>query len=536
MGRFIRRSIRGYVLASSLAAILVSGCYNPPSRTNTDSDAQVQRDGHAEYDEGNDKQDGPEVPYDAGVDAPLDSGNDSKVYDSGADVGNDNYIPDMGVDSTLPVDAGVDTTVSYDGSIAADTTVPYDAGIDTSVSPDGSVFPDGFIIIFPDAGADGLTDMGPDIGLDGLVTADLGIDAPGILPDIGIDAPPVLPDIGIDSYIPPDIGIDIPIVSQCTPPAQELRACSTDIGECVAGTETFDCLPNGSGGGYWQSLNDCTGVFGTSEDRDASGSCTLADLNGKDDDCSGTLDEICTVLVPAGSYFIGYDSAVNPSTQGDEAAHTVVLGPTDMKLFKYETTVGQYRECVAQGGCTVPINLTSWTDAGYYDNPAKANYPVIHVDWNQADAYCTWAGGRLPTEVEWEAAARGTDHRTYPWGNADLIDCSTMVNAFFNLGCTTDVTEVGSFPDGASPYGAMDLAGNVEEWVRDWYAAYDLGDLNNPTGPVLGANKVYRGGKWSTTLAGKRALFTYTRASSTINFEGIARGFRCIYVDPENIN
>ncbi len=151
-------------------------------------------------------------------------------------------------------------------------------------------------------------------------------------------------------------------------------------------------------------------------------------------------------------------------------------------IYQYEVTNAQYRACVEAGVCN-----------GSLDNYPENEKPAIYISWYQAEDYCTWAGGGLPTEAEWEKAARGTDGRTYPWGEA-----SPNCNLAQYYGCGGETVTVGSFPEGASPYGALDMAGNVWEWVADWYGAdyYETSPDENPVGPGSGERRVLRGGSW----------------------------------------
>ena len=219
------------------------------------------------------------------------------------------------------------------------------------------------------------------------------------------------------------------------------------------------------------------------------------------------------VYVPEGSFEMG-------STTGDDDEKPVRQVYLDAYwIDKYEVTNGQYKQCVAAGACTQPFSPRSAMRSSYYGGTSYPSYPVINVEWNQAQAYCQWAGGNLPTEAQWEKAARGTDARTYPWGN----NSPNWMLANYN-GTKLDTVEVGSYPQGASPFGALDMAGNVWEWVRDWYGDYDPNETSNPNGPVSGTSRVLRGGNWWTWSKFIRASYRYRFNPS---YQDVLIGFRC---------
>jgi formylglycine-generating enzyme required for sulfatase activity len=163
----------------------------------------------------------------------------------------------------------------------------------------------------------------------------------------------------------------------------------------------------------------------------------------------------------------------------------------------------------------------------YYGTSQYADFPVIFVDWYMAKAYCDWAGRRLPSEAEWEKAARGTDGRIYPWGNKLSCKQANYNYNGKNGGCVGDTTAVGSYPSGASPYGAMDMAGNVSEWVNDWFSDtyYQHSPLRNPSGPTSGDQRVLRGSSWNDLPVDVRSTFR-SRSDPDVKASSVI-GFRC---------
>jgi len=215
------------------------------------------------------------------------------------------------------------------------------------------------------------------------------------------------------------------------------------------------------------------------------------------------------LTIPAGCFEMG--DHFGDGDFNEDPVHNVCISAFEMDV--HEVTNAEYAECVADGSCSVPHDTASLTRPAYYGNPAYGGFPIIWVSWTQALDYCTWARKRLPTEAEWEYAARGgLPGKRYPWGGdsancEDDISCEDACYARYDSTddcwnhcidgvCENDTHPVGTYEPNA--YGLHDMAGNVWEWVQDWYDPdyYAVSPVQDPLGPADGSVRVFRGGSW----------------------------------------
>ncbi|MBA3533866.1 MAG: SUMF1/EgtB/PvdO family nonheme iron enzyme [Ardenticatenales bacterium] len=243
------------------------------------------------------------------------------------------------------------------------------------------------------------------------------------------------------------------------------------------------------------------------------------------------IDDMTLVFVPAGEFLRG-------SVDGDTAAKDDEKPQRTLSLDAFwidqtEVTNAMYERCVADEKCQPPDPTGSATRERYFDDADFADFPVINVRWNDAGAYCTWAGRRLPTEAEWEKAARGTDGQLFPWGDEEatgerLNFCDQNCSFDYKNGNIddgfSDTSSVGSYPEGISPFEALDMSGNVWEWVNDSYQAdyYTVAPDINPPGPEISNDKVHRGGAWNDIVRSVTA-----RGVLGANERQPFLGFRC---------
>ncbi|MBP5201977.1 formylglycine-generating enzyme family protein [bacterium] len=244
------------------------------------------------------------------------------------------------------------------------------------------------------------------------------------------------------------------------------------------------------------------------------------------------------VLIPGGEFEFGAPEGTPTGLTEEDEGLKQSEGTNTVKLSayyidKYEVSNSQYRLCQDAGVCTEPYDVTSIMYQNYYYNATYAGFPVIWVSYNQAATFCQWAGKKLPTEAQWEKAARGKTMRTYPWGDkepADNIE-ATQANHTALFG---DVTSVMWGDDGVSPYGVYNMAGNVAEWTDTWYnidsyyqKRTDGVVIEDPIGPSDSPTqeKVIRGGSWVSL---EDEITTYSRDKAFPNYRYYNLGFRCV--------
>ncbi len=346
-----------------------------------------------------------------------------------------------------------------------------------------------------------------------------------------------------DLYVCASDGAGYSLFREC-PNGCESSACMNCVAKCgasecgmdpVCGTQNCGTCGDGYSCQSGECVKDaCVPACGASE-------CGLDPVCGTQNcgNCTGT--DVCVAgecvwqvgdytvscsggecLVPAGSFWMGCNSAVDSNCYSDESPyHEVTL--SGYYMDKTEVTVDAYGECVTAGSCTAPSTGGScnWGVSG------RGGHPVNCVNWTQAREYCAWVGKRLPTEAEWEKAARGTDGRKYPWGN-ETATCEYAVMYEGGNGCGTGSTwdVCGKSPSGDSPYGLCDMSGNVWEWVSDWYDSdyYTNSPSSNPTNTVSGSYRVIRGGSFAYTAHNLRAS---GRSGDYPSDYYVNLGFRC---------
>ena len=214
------------------------------------------------------------------------------------------------------------------------------------------------------------------------------------------------------------------------------------------------------------------------------------------------------VYIPGGPFLMGSDSAADPAAQEDEQPQQSITLP-GFWIMRTEVTNDQYAACVSAGACTEPNNR-------HWAKPTDAELPVTDVSWDQANAYAQWLGGRLPTEAEWEKACRGTDARIYPWGNESPKPEHANWDGI-------EAKPVGSFPEGASPYGALDIVGNADEWTSSLYVPYPYDATDGREDAQADGHRVLRGTSWHSLDVHIRCAFRDENDPAQTNYR---TGFR----------
>ncbi len=320
------------------------------------------------------------------------------------------------------------------------------------------------------------------------------------------------------------------------PPLPELltmEASTTEPGtETDHGTsEEQDRSSDGSTG---PSLGCGDGKIGPGEDCDGDhgdatceslgyteGTLTCANCTFDASDCGPAAG---MVLIPGGVFQMG-------SLDSEDEQPVRLVQVDTFWIDVLEVTVAEYTECVNAGACVSP---SMGDDYNYY-TAGREDHPINGVNWQQSVYYCSWADGgmkRLPTEAEWEKAARGPAGNIYAWGDEPEPGCDRVVMGPAGEGCGAGSTwPVGGKPSGASTYGVLDMAGNVQEWVADWYGMYETTSTDNPTGHADGTQRVLRGGHWKDPLSTSFRGAVRVPASPSSDIDS-TMGFRCARTPP----
>ncbi len=240
------------------------------------------------------------------------------------------------------------------------------------------------------------------------------------------------------------------------------------------------------------------------------------------------IDGAVMLHIPSGEFVMGGSYIGEDGEKVNRPTKRVYLD--EYYIYKYEVTNRQFKKFVKETGYQAEGNWEKWITSGTDD------YPVVMVSWNDAKAYCRWAMVRLPTEAEWEKAARGTDGRIYPWGNTwNPTYCNnkdtplkTRKGKTRMLFKNTGILPVGFFEKDKSPYGVMDMAGNVSEWTRDWFGEDEdwVKDVKNPTGPPKGEDKILKGGSFYKPVTSCQIPYLEDNYPSSNDTD---YGFRCVW-------
>lgn len=223
-------------------------------------------------------------------------------------------------------------------------------------------------------------------------------------------------------------------------------------------------------------------------------------------------DRAVQIYIPAGRFTMGTNKG--PAQSGP--IHSVYLDA--YWIDQVEVTNSDYALCMQDDVCRHPARYNT-----FFDDPAYTNYPVVFINWYDAQTYCDWSGGRLPTEAEWEKAARGTDQLRYPWGNERPDDSLLNFNGLYKAPRPSY-----DYLTGASPYGLLNMAGNVQEWVADWYDPnyYSISPEKNPQGPASGEFKILRGGGYWDNATEVQTTYRFKHDPTSA---GEHRGVRCVF-------